>query len=294
MGVVAGVGEDVEDFIEGDRVAALVRQGGNARYVEVPASSLVRVPKIVESGEAVCMLSIYSTAYQSLRMIRKEDEAFSLQGKKVLVIGGMDAVGHALIQMCRKAKGEVYATAPKKRHGYIKNVLRARPVVENAKEWIDVVDGQMDFVFDGSGDNLSTAHAALKPEGKLVCFGDSSLLKQEMGLFGAPFSARFKKLRDHMRARTYHVDVWGMFQADREGYKKTVESLLELLKNQKVKPHIAQRVSLSEVAAAQMGLEVGELFGSVVCIPWRNADKKAVVPVQADDDDDHNCMTCSA
>jgi len=116
VGRIVALGSNVTDFSEGDRVAALIRTGGNARYASVPQSSLVRVPHTLDSAEAACMVTVYSAAYQSLKMVSSKGPMFSLLGKKVLVIGGMDSVGQAIVQMCNKARAEVYATAPKRRH----------------------------------------------------------------------------------------------------------------------------------------------------------------------------------
>lgn len=44
VGTIASCGHAVKEFEVGDRVAALVRKGGNARYISVSASSLVSVP----------------------------------------------------------------------------------------------------------------------------------------------------------------------------------------------------------------------------------------------------------
>ena len=51
--------------------------------------------------------------------------------------------------------------------------------------------------------------------------------------------------------------------------QKNLKSLLHLLKWDKIKPHIAKRVGLEGVTAAQTKLESGELRGTVVCLPWK-------------------------
>jgi D-arabinose 1-dehydrogenase-like Zn-dependent alcohol dehydrogenase len=56
-------------------------------------------------------------------------------------------------------------------------------------------------------------------------------------------------------------------------HKKNLKSLCQLLKWNKIKPNIARRVSLSEVADAQEKLENGDLYGTVVCLPWKNGEE---------------------
>jgi NADPH:quinone reductase-like Zn-dependent oxidoreductase len=68
VGTIIQVGENVKNVNVGDRVATLVRTGGNARYISVSASDLVAVPRACNSAEAACMVSTYMTAYQSIRL----------------------------------------------------------------------------------------------------------------------------------------------------------------------------------------------------------------------------------
>jgi NADPH:quinone reductase-like Zn-dependent oxidoreductase len=212
----------MNDFTYGDRVAALVRKGGNARYISVSVSDLVRVPRSCDSVQAVCMVSIFSTAYLSLKVISSKKPMFSLEGKKVLVVGGMDPVGQALIQMLIKAKADpVFVTAPEYHHAYIRSVLGAYPLPEKAEEWKKYVVKKMDFVFDGEcEDRLSAAHSALNKDGQIVCFGTRSYLKaKEVSPFGAPLYVHYNKWNVGTMPMTTNVDIWESFQKDRDSVK---------------------------------------------------------------------------
>lgn len=232
-----------------DRVAALVRTGGNARYVSVPYDRVVRLPTSVtlDAAEAVAMVSIYTTAYQTLKRIKQRQNnrtpfdvhgksvvakesknlnVFSLAGSTVLVIGGMNAVGQALLQMCQKAKADkIYATGPLHRHSYLQHVLGAIPLPE--KGWLEdsnhEIEGNMDFVFDGVNEDiwLHTSYRALKPlTGELVCYGHTAMLReQHMGLLGAPITAHINKLWSHTLPRAQMLEIWESFQQDPETYK---------------------------------------------------------------------------
>jgi NADPH:quinone reductase-like Zn-dependent oxidoreductase len=214
VGKIVAVGDDVKDFKEGDRVAALIRTGGNARYASIPESSLVRVPQSVNAAEAACMVTVYSSAYQSLKMVVTDGPMVSLRGKKVLVIG-MSDVGQAVIQMCNKARADVYATAPSRRHPYVIGTLGAMPLPEDSQDWLPRVEGEMDVVFDGQcSDGLEAAKAAVKKGGSVVWFGYSSMIKEEMGLFGPPLKAHLNRLFS-----VKCVDIWDQFQRNPESYK---------------------------------------------------------------------------
>lgn len=271
MGNIIELGSKVctDSFAVGDRVAAMVRTGGNARYVSVPESSLVKVPSHLDSAEVVAMVSIYTTAYRALRKVSGGSPMFSLEGKKILILGGMDGVGQALIQLCKKARATIYATAPSVRHIYLKNVLGVNPLPET--DWLSAVEGELDYVFDGICDaGTEKSFKALKSNGELVCYGHASMLKErEIGILGAPFSARMNQLYTKISFRVHTVDIWESFQNETSSYKQDLKTLYQLLKWNKLKPHIAKRVSLAEVAGAQAKLEKGDIRGTIVCFPWR-------------------------
>ena len=285
IGYIVACGKDVTPFKRGERVAALVRTGGNARFISVPTKSLVLVPKSLDAAEAVTMVSTYAAAYQSLKLVSDNNTVFSMQGKKVLIVGGMSSVGQALIQLCTKARAEIFATAPDRRHNYMRNTLEATPLPENSAAWSVIADGEMDYVFDGvCEDGLEHANKALKPHGKLVCFGQASVLREEVGMFGTPFSVRYNKLRSNMISGGRTLDLWASFKSDPNAYKKNLQALFQLLKWQKIKPHIAKRVALPEVAAVHERLESGDVRGTVVCFPWKRNGSKGVSKVVEGDD----------
>ena len=55
VGNIVKVGLSCKNFKVGDRVAALVQNGGNARYAVIAEDSLVSVPRSLDSAEA-CLL----------------------------------------------------------------------------------------------------------------------------------------------------------------------------------------------------------------------------------------------
>ena len=223
VGFVLLCGSKVTNFKPGDRVAGLMRSGGNARYVEIHKDVLVSVPRSLDGAEAACMVSVCASAYQAINLATKETSVYDLEDKKVLVVGGMDGVGQAIIQMCRKAKATVFATAPDRRHAYVRSILNATPLPENVEEWVAMARGTMDVVFDGVCEgNMEASFDALNGTGKLVCFGHSSLLREEMGWFGVPFEHRIKRIQIESKPNARVHDLWDSFRRDPELYKVSV------------------------------------------------------------------------
>ena len=220
VGFVMMCGSHVSNFKPGDRVAGIVRSGGNARYVEIAQNALVTVPKNLDAAEAACMSTVYTAAYQAINLATKDSSVYDLEGKQVLVVGGMDGIGQAIIQMCRKAKAAVFATAPDRRHAYVRSILNATPLPDNKVEWALIAKDSMDIVFDGICDgNMEASFAALNDTGNLVCFGHSAILQQEMGWFGVPLNKRMERMFLENKPNVQFHDIWDSFRKDPELYK---------------------------------------------------------------------------
>lgn len=229
VGDIVSCGKAIRSVHVGDRVAALVRVGGNARYISIAESSLVQVPRGLDSAEAACMVTTYMTAYQTIRKVTRN--TFSLDGKRVLVTGSTEPVGHALIQLCSRAGAlELYATAPKSHHRYVKG-LGASPLPPEPEEWLPLVKGRMDVVFDGTcQDDLSSTCDAVRDDectvGILVCLGMTNLLARESspGVFGAPLSAYIAQFKRHLIPNALVYDVWESYLQDRNSFKVRTRS----------------------------------------------------------------------
>lgn len=185
------IGNQVTQFKPGDRVGGLLKSGGNAKYIEVCQNALVPIPKKIDAAEAVCVISVYAAASQAICLATSKNDLdaaiVALENKSVLVVGGLDGVGQAIIQLCRKANKTVKVSvpAPNRRHAYVRSVLKATPLPEGSREWGPLVASSMDYVFDGICDaSMDPSLRALREEGKCICVGNAALLGEDMGWFG--------------------------------------------------------------------------------------------------------------
>jgi len=132
-GVVEAVGDGVDRFTPGDRVAVSAgvscgtcefcrdgeptlcvdyevlgehRQGVHSELAAVPADSLVPVPDGVDWATAAAAPLVFQTAWRLL-VTRGEIDP----GETVLVLGASGGVGHAAVQIAAHAGCEVIATA---------------------------------------------------------------------------------------------------------------------------------------------------------------------------------------
>lgn len=132
-GVIEAVGPGVDIGRIGERVwvyhAAFQRQYGTAaQFTVVPARQAVPIPEGIGIDQAAALGIPYLTAYGCLFA----DGA--LDGQTVLVHGGAGAVGHAAIQLARRAGAHVVATVSSEAKGEIAAGAGAHVVVDYTAE----------------------------------------------------------------------------------------------------------------------------------------------------------------
>jgi NADPH:quinone reductase len=132
-GVIEAVGPGVDIGRIGERVwvyhAAFQRQYGTAaQFTVVPARQAVRIPDGVSIDQAAALGIPYLTAYGCLFADGP------LDGQTVLVQGGAGAVGHAAIQLARRAGAHVIATVSSEAKGVIAAEAGAHVVIDYTAE----------------------------------------------------------------------------------------------------------------------------------------------------------------
>lgn len=128
-GVIEAVGPGVDIARIGERVwvylAASQRQYGTAaQFTVVPARQAVRIPDGISIDDAAALGVPYLTAYGCLFADGP------IEGQTVLVHGGAGAVGHAAIQLARRAGAHVISTVSNASKGGIAASAGAHVVVD--------------------------------------------------------------------------------------------------------------------------------------------------------------------
>lgn len=102
-GRVCAIGDGVETFAVGDRVAAYVEYGGYAEVVAAPASSVVRLPDEIPMVTGAAFPVPYATAKLAA------DRALLCDGETIVVGGAAGAVGLACIEISKRRGARVIA-----------------------------------------------------------------------------------------------------------------------------------------------------------------------------------------
>jgi NADPH2:quinone reductase len=141
-GVVELLGEGVDDFAVGDRVAIRDARGTYASAIAVETEKLAKLPDSVTAAEGAAIGIPAGTAYQALRSLGVTE------GDVLLVHGGSGSVGQAAVQFAVAWGATVIATGSPARHDQLRE-LGAIPVAYG--------DGLLDRVREAAPDAVTVA-----------------------------------------------------------------------------------------------------------------------------------------
>jgi NADPH:quinone reductase-like Zn-dependent oxidoreductase len=267
VGVVDKLGAKVSTWQTGQMVAALPIVGGYAEYVILPSNELVPVPPGLDPAEAVSLILNYTTAYQMLHRC-----ADIKSGETILIHGNAaGGVGTALLQLGKLANlKKMYGTASYEKHDIVSG-LGGIPIdyksVDLVQEIIKLTshdhEGEwgVDAVFDGlGGKSLKSSHEILRSGGRLVAYGPFSPIDIENWMM--MFTSNL--LPDKRKFILYSIQTLKRLKPD--WFHEDLISLLNLLKQGKIKPIVAARMPLNQAAQAQELLASGSVKGKIVLI----------------------------
>jgi len=177
-GEVVEVGEGVTDWKTGDRAVAVIRHGGYARDVIVPARNLFQYPEGLSPAEAASVPVVFLTAYVCLF-----ECARARAGETVLVLGAAGGVGSAAVQMAVRAGLRVVGTAGTSgKRAFVVDELGAEACFDSRGAWEPHVEALLgprglDVALDATGGEATAAcRRQLAPLGRLVFYGMSAAL----------------------------------------------------------------------------------------------------------------------
>lgn len=268
VGEIDQLGEGVSGFRLGDRVADMTVLGSNATYRTLRAGDLTAVPAGVDASEAAAVILSWTTAYQLLHRFAKVR-----QGQRVLVHGAAGAVGQALLVLGGMAGVELWGTA-RDSHADLIRALGATPIDYRHEDFTRVLQGGVDVIFDGIGENgYRRSLKALKPGGLLCVYGYTARVQARRRLLSLLlwfvrmylWRQSLGWLRGGKRIRIYSINF---MRARHPGwFKEDLGRLFGMLATGAIQPRVAERISFDEMADAHSRIEAGGLDGKLVLCP---------------------------
>ena len=275
--MVDRLGDGISGIEPGQIVAALPIHGAYAEFVCLPQRELVPVPSGLDAAEAVSLVLNYVTAYQMLYR-----SAEIRPGQRVLIHGAAGGVGTALLELGRLEGLEMYGTCSSGSAPAVCD-LGGIPIDYRHQDFVKEIrrltSEGVDVVFDPiGGTHLWHSRRALRPGGKVVGYGLRSSIRGEGLVSGRPgrrqrfggtalfglYIAGGWLLPGRKRLVPYSIQTLKRLKP--ELFRQDLIALLDLLKQQKIKPLIARRFPLAEARHAHELLAKGGVIGKIVLV----------------------------
>jgi len=256
-GVIEAVGDEVEDFAEGDRVA--YAQGPRAAYADfviIPAEKVIALPRAIEfDTAAACMLKGLTVQY----LIRQtyavgEDDT-------ILFHAAAGGVGSIACQWAHALGAHVIGTVSSDEKAAIAKRNGAWMTIDYTRESVpervrELTDGAMlPVVYDSVGrDTWTDSLACLAPRGLMVSFGNASgpvegVNLVELNKGGSLFVTR---------------PALGAYADTRERFEMMCADLFAVIESGDVKINIGQRFALEDAGKAHQALADRQTTGSTI------------------------------
>ena len=267
-GTVGAVGAGVTGIAEGDRVMAATQFGGYAEQVVVSASDAIPLPEALSVEQGAAVPVNYATAwagligYGSLRA-----------GERVLVHAAAGGVGIAATQIAKHAGAHVLGTASPAKHDAVRAQGADEAIDYTRKGWerdLEPVDLIMDAV---GGDSFARSYGLLRPGGRLVAFGASSVMTGEKRnlLKAAPKALRMLRGFNLIKQMQESKAVIGLnmltLWKDRGTLEPWIEPLQQLLADGALQPVVHEAVPFDRAGDAHRILGERRNVGKVVLVP---------------------------
>ena len=269
-GLIARVGEDVDEWRVGDAVCALVAGGGYATHAVAPAPQCLPVPRGLSLIEAAALPETFFTVWTNVF-----ERGGLRAGESILVHGGASGIGTTAIQLARAFGATVFATAGTPAKCAACEQLGAlRAINYRSEDFVDVArsmtDGRgVDVVLDMvGGDYVSRNLEALAVGGRLIQIAFLRGASAQVNL--APLmQKRLVFTGSTLRPRT--VDEKGAIA------RALRQHVWPLLEDGRVRPVIHATFPLASAAAAHAELERGEHVGKIVLTIGDANDRREIL-----------------
>ncbi len=288
VGKVDRLGAGISGVEPGQMVAALPIRGAYAEFVCLPHDELVPVPSGLDPAEAVSLILNYITAYQMLHRSAK-----ARSGQRVLIHGASGGVGTALLQLGRLAGLKLYGTCSARGAATVSD-LGGTPIDYQHQNFVEEIHhltgGGVDVVFDSiGGPHIWRSRQALGPGGRVVAYGLTGSLRggrlvsgrsggrhrfREIAIFGLYIAGSWL-LPGRKRVVPYSIQ-W-LKRVKPAVFRQDLITLFDLLRQQQIKPLIAQRIPFAETRRAHELLGTGGIIGKIVLVPNESSLESGVL-----------------
>jgi len=259
-GVVDALGEGVDDFAVGDRVAyATGPLGAYGEHHTLPARHLVKLPESVSFEQAASVMLKGLTTQYLLR------QTYALKaGETILFHAAAGGVGSIACQWAKAIGARLIGVVGSAEKAERAKSLGAWATIDRTQEDVvqrvlELTDGQKcPVVYDSVGkSSWDISLNCVAPRGLLVSFGNAS---------GAVTGVNLGVLAQKGSLYVTRPTLAG-YATSAERLRDMATELFEMIASGKIEVEIGQRYPLADAAEAQRQLAAGKTTGSTILLP---------------------------
>ncbi|HBS79433.1 MAG: quinone oxidoreductase [Pseudomonas sp.] len=259
-GVVDALGEGVDDFAVGDRVAyATGPLGAYGEHHTLPARHLVKLPESVSFEQAASVMLKGLTTQYLLR------QTYALKaGETILFHAAAGGVGSIACQWAKAIGARLIGVVGSAEKAERAKSLGAWATIDRTQEDVvqrvlELTDGQKcPVVYDSVGkSSWDISLDCVAPRGLLVSFGNAS---------GAVTGVNLGVLAQKGSLYVTRPTLAG-YATSAERLRDMAAELFEMISSGKINVEIGQRYPLADAAEAQRQLAAGKTTGSTILLP---------------------------
>lgn len=263
-GTIEEVGVGVTRWRVGDRVCALLNEGGYAEFVVAEQTQVLPVPSGVSLIDAAGIVEVAATVLSNFRIGGLEP------GKTLLVHGGAGGIGTMGIQLARILGATVIATAGSDtKTDFCRNLGASTTINYRTEDFVERVltatEGRgADMILDNmAAEYLARNIEAVAMDGHIVIIGFQGGTETRIDLRRL-WERRGAVHTTALRTRT--LEQKAAIIADVQ------DVVWPHIERGDVCPIIGHKLSLSQAAAAHRILEAGSHVGKILLIPNRDSE----------------------
>ena len=266
-GTVSEVGEGVTTLAPGQRVLAGTSFGGYASQVVVPADDAVALPDRLTFEQGAAIPVNYATAWAGLI-----GYGALQRGERVLVHSAGGGVGIAATQIAKRSGAEIYGTASPAKHARITELGVEHPLDYTREGWEKGLP-KFDVILDAvGGHSFRRSYNMLRPGGRLVAFGASSVVSGERrnvvtALKAVARMPRFNMVKQMSESKAViglnMLTLW----KDRGTLRPWIAPLQEMLDDGTIEPVVGGEFPFEKTGEAQGMITARRNIGKVVITP---------------------------
>lgn len=264
-GRIVEIGDKVQDFRIGDRVAAMVPLsmtpwGTCAEYVAVDARLVARVGETTDLVQAAALPLVALTVVQGLGNAIQEDA----RGKKILVHAGAGGVGSFAIQYAKHVLGMYVATTASAGKADFLKSIGADEVIDYHTQAFEDIIRDFDVAYDPMSwlyEERTLKTQVLKPDGHYIC-----VLSSDWEFDGVERAN--KSTLNQIKHKLVNLVAPGRIPrytlAIVAPNGKQLQTVMDHVEQGTIRPIIDRIVPFSETVSAFEYLEKGHATGKVV------------------------------